>query len=160
MVAPSSTHPDFTFLPRHLLPLSARNGPSGKVGCDPERHNCSCPFLDLNPCWQGSSSLTRSSPFAWVERGSARAAAFLCSSAFLGLPCRALDGGRVLHAYASRAQTLPEKKRTRLTWLRSSRKLVAELQIKSRHFASWACVFTTTLFFLRACCLTGTRCSA
>lgn len=43
-----------------------------------------------------------------------------------------------------------KKKRTWLTWLRSSRKFVAELQIKSRHFAFWACVFTTTRFFLWA----------
>lgn len=27
---------------------------------------------------------------------------------------------------------------------------MAELQIKSRHFAFWACVFTTSVFFLCA----------
>lgn len=60
---------------------------------------------------------------------------FLCSFAFLGLLRTALNSERMLYAYAERAQTLLEKKWTWLTWLRSSRKLVAELQIKSRHFA-------------------------
>lgn len=38
--ASSSAHPNSAFLPGRLLLLSAGNGLSGKVGCDPEEDSC------------------------------------------------------------------------------------------------------------------------
>lgn len=56
-----------------------------------------------------------------------------------------------LHAYAGRAQTRPEKKKTDLVNLATIiQEVCGRAAIKSRHFAFRACVFTTTVFFLRA----------
>lgn len=78
----SSAHPDFAFLPRHLLLLTASNGPSGKVGFEPEQHSCSdalASFWIPIPAGRGPAALPDHHPLPGENRAARRRQSFFAA---------------------------------------------------------------------------------